>query len=179
MTPAPQSPYAIHKLTFEQLLLAYGRYRDLGSTVLRYANVYGPRQEPYGEASVVASFFDAARTGRSLRINARKKSGDSGCVRDYVFVSDVARANMLALSGAVQERVLNVGSGSGTSTHELAQAILACLGRDVALEFAAPRAGDLERSVLDPTLAARYLGKLVPLADGLRLTHDFHASRSG
>jgi len=177
--PAPQSPYAIHKLTFEQLLLAYGRYRDLGSTVLRYANVYGPRQGLHGEASVVASFFDAAGAGRSLRINARKKSGDPGCVRDYVFVSDVVRANTLALSGSVSERVMNVGSGCGTTTRELAQAILACMGRDVPLEPSAPRAGDLGRSVLDPTLAARYLGKLVPLEDGLRLTHDFYASRSG
>jgi UDP-glucose 4-epimerase len=177
--PAPQSPYAIHKLTFEQLLLAYGRFRDLGSTVLRYANVYGPRQDLHGEANVVACFFDAARTGRSLRINARQKSGDPGCVRDYVFVADVARANTLALSGSVNERVLNIGTGVGTTTHELARAILTCMGRDVPIARGAPRSGDLGRSVLDPTLAARYLGKLSPLAEGLRLTHDFHASRSG
>jgi UDP-glucose 4-epimerase len=177
--PAPQSPYAIHKLTFEQLLLAYGRFRDLGSTVLRYANVYGPRQDLHGETNVVASFFAAARTGRSLRINARKKLGDPGCVRDYVFVSDVARANTLALSGSVSEHALNVGTGIGTTTYELAQATLLCMGRDVPLERGAPRSGDLGRSVLDPTLAAPYLGKLILLADGLRLTHDFHASRSG
>jgi UDP-glucose 4-epimerase len=177
--PAPQSPYAIHKLAFEQLLVAYGRYRDLGSTILRYANVYGPRQDPPGEAGVVASFFEAARAGRSLRINARKTPGDAGCVRDYVFVADVARLNALALAGSVRERILNLGSGSGTSTRELGQAIVACVGRDLALEPGPPRAGDLGRSVLDSTLAAHYLGKLVPLADGLRRTHDFYASNSG
>lgn len=175
--PAPQSPYAIHKHTFEQLLGAYGRYKGMSSTILRYANVYGPRQDPHGEAGVVAIFFDMARAGRALRVNARQKAGDDGCIRDYVFVGDVARANLLALSGSVRERVLNVGSGTSTSTRELATRILASLGRDAALQFAEPRAGDLERSVLDPTLVERYLGRLVPLADGLQKTHDFYASR--
>lgn len=177
--PAPQSPYAIHKLTFEHLLAAYRRYRGLASTVLRYANVYGPRQDPHGEAGVVAIFFDLSRGGRALRVNARQKAGDDGCVRDYVFVGDVARANVLALSGAVSEGVLNVGSGTSTTTRELARAILALSGREGPLEFAPPRAGDLERSVLDPSLTEHYLGKLVSLADGLRLTHDFYASRGG
>ncbi|HWA75143.1 MAG TPA: NAD-dependent epimerase/dehydratase family protein [Polyangiaceae bacterium] len=175
--PAPQSPYAIHKHTFEQLLGAYGRYRDLGSTVLRYANVYGPRQDPHGEAGVVAIFFDKARAGQPLRVNARQRPGDDGCVRDYVFVTDVARANVLALSGSLKERLLNVASGIGTTTRELATTILASVGDGKPLEFAPTRAGDLERSVLDPTLVERYLGKLVPLADGLRQTHDFYASR--
>jgi UDP-glucose 4-epimerase len=175
--PAPESPYAIHKLAFEQLLAAYGRYRGLGWTVLRYANVYGPRQDPHGEAGVVAMFFDAARAGRSLRINARKEPGDDGCVRDYVFVSDVARANVLALSGVMREPLLNVGSGTATTTRELARAVLECAGRALPIEVAEPRPGDLGRSVLDPTLAAPYLGEPVSLADGLRLTHDFHASQ--
>src|SRR5450755_4291243 len=97
--PAPISPYAISKLAFEQLLDVYRSHHGLGSTVLRYANVYGPRQDPHGEAGVIAIFFDTVLKGGSLRVNARKTEGDAGCVRDYVYVSDVARANLAALAG--------------------------------------------------------------------------------
>jgi UDP-glucose 4-epimerase len=176
--PRPASPYAIHKLAFEQLLSVY-RQRGLASTVLRYANVYGPRQDPHGEAGVVAIFFDAAKRGARLRVNARKQAGDPGCVRDYVYVSDVARANVLALSGAVEQPILNVAAGEPTTTLELAQAVLKRLGRELAVQSGAPRDGDLERSVLDPSLAIRYLGQPVSLDQGLDETHAYYASRPG
>jgi len=168
--PAPASPYAIHKLAVEQLLSVYRRHRELDARVLRYANVYGPRQDPHGEAGVVAIFFDASRDGRPLRIFGQRVSGDAGGVRDYVYVSDVARMNVLALSGDIAEMVVNVGSGVPTTTQELARAILACTGRELPLESAPPRQGDLLVSLLDPSIAERYLGGMVPLARGLELT---------
>lgn len=175
-TPAqPLSPYAIHKLTFEQLLSVYRTHRGLVTTTLRYANVYGPRQDPHGEGGVVAVFFDSALAGRSLRINARRQQGDAGCLRDYVYVSDVVRMNLLAMAGQLNDPIVNVGTGTTTTTDELARAIIELSGRQVPLESSPPRAGDIERSVLDPTLALRYLGRLVDLASGLRATHEFYA----
>jgi UDP-glucose 4-epimerase len=177
--PQPMSPYAIHKLAFEHLLAVYRTHRGLASTTLRYANVYGPRQDPHGEAGVVAIFFDSVLAGRGVRINARARSGDDGCVRDYVYVSDVARLNILAISGRVSEKVVNVGTGKSITTRELADTVLAITGRNVPIEYGPPRAGDLERSVLDPTLTEQYLGGLVDVASGLKSTHEFYASKGG
>lgn len=176
--PKPVSPYAIHKLTFEQLLAVYAVHRGLNYTVLRYANVYGPRQDPHGEAGVVGIFFSAASGGRPLCVNARKESGDDGCVRDYVFVSDVARANVHALSGAISQRAINIGTGIPTTTRMLAESIRELSAREVPIHFGAFRAGDLERSLLDPTLAERVLGRLVPLKEGLTQTHAYYAARA-
>jgi UDP-glucose 4-epimerase len=173
----PASPYGIHKLTFEQLLAVY-RKRGFASTVLRYANVYGPRQDPQGEAGVVAIFFDAARRGVRLRVNARRVAGDPGCVRDYVYVADVVRANLLALSDAIEPPVLNVGTGKATTTLELARCILQRLGRELEVDSGPPRAGDLERSVLDTSLAVRYLGVPVTFEQGLDRTHAYYVDRA-
>jgi UDP-glucose 4-epimerase len=171
--PVPISPYAIHKFTFEQLLSVYQRERGLTTTVLRYANVYGPRQDPHGEAGVVAIFFGLLLANNPLRVNARVKLGDDGCVRDYVYVSDVAQANALALAGRVSEAVLNVGTGSPTSTMELAKRILAVAGSDVGTTPGAYRPGDLERSVLDTSKLVRYVPKPFDLDQGLRETFEF------
>ncbi|HET9954052.1 MAG TPA: NAD-dependent epimerase/dehydratase family protein [Polyangiaceae bacterium] len=172
----PQSPYAIHKLAFEQLMGVYAKHRGLETRVLRYANVYGPRQDPHGEAGVIAIFFDAALSGKGIRINARRSVGDAGCVRDYVFVSDVAQVNRLALYGQVTEPVVNLATGVPITTRELAETILKVTGRSVPLEPAPSRPGDLERSVIQPTLALRYIERLTPLEEGLRQTHAFYAS---
>jgi UDP-glucose 4-epimerase len=169
--PAPGSPYAIHKLAVEQLLSVYRKHRGLETRILRYANVYGPRQDPHGEAGVVAIFFASALEGRPLRVNGMRETGDGGCVRDYVYVGDVARMNVLALSGAVTEPVANVGTGVPTTTAELARAVLVVTACDVPLSNAPPRAGDLGVSLLDPTLPERYLGKLTPIETGLAETH--------
>jgi UDP-glucose 4-epimerase len=169
--PAPESPYAIHKLAVEQLLSVYRRHHALDVRVLRYANVYGPRQDPHGEAGVVAVFFSAARSGQPLRIHAQSTVGDAGCVRDYVYVGDVSRMNQLALSGELLEPVANVGTGVPTTTLDLARAVRKATGRDAPIEFVPPRRGDLLVSQLDPSLVERYLGSTVPLARGLELTH--------
>jgi UDP-glucose 4-epimerase len=174
--PAPISPYAISKLAFEQLLDVYQTHHGLGSTILRYANVYGPRQDPHGEAGVIAIFFDMVLNGRSLRVNARTTEGDAGCVRDYVYVSDVARANLAALAGKLPERVMNVGTGITVTTLELARQIARVSGRELTTHFGPPRAGDIERSVLDPARFTSALGKTVPLADGLRHTFEWYRS---
>jgi UDP-glucose 4-epimerase len=174
--PAPISPYAISKLAFEQLLDVYRIHHGLDSTVLRYANVYGPRQDPHGEAGVIAIFFDTAMRGGTLRINARSQDGDAGCVRDYVYVSDVARANLAALAGKLPERVLNVGTGSAITTLELATQIARVAGRELKTVFGPPRAGDIERSVLDPARFEQLLGSSVPLTEGLAHTFEWYRS---
>jgi UDP-glucose 4-epimerase len=172
----PISPYGISKLTFEKLLDVYRRERGLASTVLRYANVFGPRQDPHGEAGVVAIFFDLALAKRPLRVNGRSRSGDEGCVRDYVSVDDVARANLLALSGKTPP-VMNVGTGQATTTLALAQRILELSGSGSAIEYGPPRAGDLERSLLDPSRCAAALGSLTPLAVALDATAKWYSAR--
>jgi UDP-glucose 4-epimerase len=139
--------------------------------VLRYSNVYGPRQDPNGETGVVAHFFRAARAGEPLRVNGRRSIGDGGCVRDYVFVADVAKANLLALHGKLADSVTNVASGRATTTRELAQRILSLSGvtKSQVVETP-PRGGDVERSVLDPARLERVLAPLTSLDDGLQET---------
>jgi UDP-glucose 4-epimerase len=170
--PAPVSPYAISKLAFEQLLGVYRAHRGLESTILRYGNVYGPRQDPDGEAGVVAIFFKLIGQGRALPVNARRIVGDGGCVRDYVYVADVARANLMAATRRLQQRVLNVGTGVATSTVELARGIAMAVGDDnPRLDRKPRRMSDLERSVLDPVACSQALGELVSLNEGLRRTY--------
>jgi UDP-glucose 4-epimerase len=176
--PSPISPYAIHKLAFEQLLGVYQRERGLATRTLRYANVYGPRQDPHGEAGVVAIFIDAVLGGRGLRINARTTPGDEGCVRDYVYVGDVAEANAVALKGNIRESVLNVGTGATTTTRELAQAIMKVAGREVPTTAGDHRPGDIERSVLDREKLAAYVPAAFDLSEGLRLTVEFMRSKA-
>ncbi len=166
----PISPYAIHKLAYEQLLAVYQSQHSLQTTILRYANVYGPRQDPHGEAGVVAIFFNRAHAGQAVQVNARRTQGDPGCVRDYVYVSDVARANLLAIEGRLSAPVMNCGTGVATTTEQLAQVILNLSGSSSSYHHGPVRAGDLERSVLDPSLFERLIGTPVSLADGLAQT---------
>jgi UDP-glucose 4-epimerase len=171
---APISPYAISKLAVDQLLGVYRQHHGLRSTVLRYANVYGPRQDPHGEAGVVAIFLGLALAGKPLRINARKQQGDDGCLRDYVYVADVARANVAALAGKFGDPIVNIGTGVETSTRELAHAIVGLVGREIELIPSDPRPGDLERSVLDPQQCKLLLGELTNLAQGMRCTYEWY-----
>jgi UDP-glucose 4-epimerase len=177
MRPAPISPYAIHKLAFEHTLDVYRTHHGLDSVVLRYANIYGPRQDPHGEAGVVAIFFDTVLAGKTLRVNGMHAEGDPGCLRDYAYVGDVARANLAALAGRLPERLMNVGTGVAVSTLELAQAISAVAGAPPRTVFAPPRAGDVGRSVLDPTRFSAAFGSPVPISEGLRHTYEWYRSR--
>lgn len=170
----PKSPYGIHKLAFEQLLGVFGGANGMKTSVLRYANVYGPRQDAHGEAGVVAIFFSNARAGRPLQVFARRKLGDAGCVRDYTFVGDVARANLKAMTGALSQPLLNVASGHATTTLELAQQIIALTGSSSQVTRAEPRPGDVERSLLDPTRFEQAFGAPTPLAPGLAETARYY-----
>jgi UDP-glucose 4-epimerase len=145
----PLSPYACSKFAVECYLGAYAKEHGLTSTILRYANVYGPRQDPHGEAGVVAIFSQRLLEGKPLQIYARKEPGDGGCVRDYVFVGDVVRSNVLAIDAALKESVVNVCTGIATTTLELARAMGTAFGVEPVMQHGPRRPGDVERSVLD------------------------------
>jgi UDP-glucose 4-epimerase len=169
---APISPYACSKLAFENYLAAYGIGNGLPYTVLRYANVYGPRQDPHGEAGVVAIFSQRLLAGEPLQINARRERGDDGCVRDYVYVGDVVRANLRAARGELSDHVVNVCTGEATSTKALALALARAFERDPELVHAGTRDGDLERSVLEPDVSA-FGGEPLELGEGIGRTADW------
>lgn len=176
----PLSPYACSKLAIEHYLRMYGQAHGLPTTVLRYANVYGPRQDPHGEAGVVAIFAQRMLGGERCRINARKDVGDDGCIRDYVFVDDVVRANRLAIAGVLGSTTINVCTGVATTTREIAQGLLDALGLETPLDHGPWRPGDLERSVLDQAAMYESIGTPVGLADGLRRTaHWFRDREAG
>lgn len=165
--PVPLSPYACSKLAVEGYLGYYRHAFGLKSTILRYANVYGPRQDPHGEAGVVAIFCQRMLAGEPIQVNAKREQGDEGCVRDYVFVGDVVRANQMALRGEIAEPCVNVGTGVETTTLALARHIERALGVEAALGFGPKRAGDVERSVLEPWPG---LGQPIALAEGIART---------
>ncbi|MDD9932929.1 MAG: NAD-dependent epimerase/dehydratase family protein [Myxococcales bacterium] len=174
--PRPLSPYACSKLAAEHYLEAYNYERGLDYRVVRYANVYGPRQDPHGEAGVVAIFSQRLLAGESLQINARKEVGDEGCVRDYVYVADCVRANLLALGGKLGEPIVNVCTGEGCTTQALALKLAEAIGMEPELRHADRRAGDVERSVLD---GGDFLGAHppTPLATGLAETVEWFRQR--
>jgi UDP-glucose 4-epimerase len=161
----PLAPYGTSKLCGEEYLATWNRLYGTAHVSLRFGNVYGPRQEPHGEAGVVAIFMGILRDGGTARIY-----GDGRQTRDYVYVGDVVRAVLAAIGrdGAVY----NVGTGVETSVLELYDAIQEAAGVRRPAEHAEPRAGELQRSVLDISLAARELAWAPErtLADGLRET---------
>jgi UDP-glucose 4-epimerase len=175
--PNPLSPYACSKFAVEKYLTAYGREHGLRSTVLRYANVYGPRQDPHGEAGVVAIFSERILKGEPIQINARKQSGDAGCVRDYVFVADVVKANIWAIEGKLKQTPVNVCTGEATTTLDLARVIEAAAGATAKLGYGARREGDVERSVLDPG-SPPPLGAPTTLKDGIARTLAWFRERT-
>lgn len=165
--PLPLSPYACSKFSVEGYLRATKHERGLNYTVLRYANVYGPRQDPHGEAGVVAIFAQRLRDKQPIQINAKQEVGDAGCVRDYVYVGDVVRANMAALEGKISDPITNVCTGEATTTRMLAENLAVHLGQAVDIKAGPRRAGDVERSVLDPTRCVQRIGPATSLATGL------------
>lgn len=170
----PVCPYGVSKLTGEHYLFYYRRVHGLAYTALRYSNVYGPRQDPHGEAGVVAIFCTRLLERRDVTI-----FGDGLQTRDYVFVGDVVRANLAALEADVAGAV-NIGTGLETSVVTLYERIKALVGGDGGAEHAAVRPGEVLRSVLDASLAKRVLGwqPRAGLAEGLASTVDFFRARS-
>ncbi len=176
--PRPLSPYAITKFVSERYLDFYNHQYGLDYTVLRYANIYGPRQVPHGEAGVVAIFMDRLLAGKQCTLYHFKEE-PRGMVRDYCFVEDVAAANLLALEKGSREAV-NIGTGVQTHTGELFEAIFNTLRKKApglpeelgVMKRAAARAGDLKKSCLVIEKAAKVLGwaPRVSLAQGIEKT---------
>lgn len=162
----PFSPYATSKLAFETYLETYRAQFGLSSTVLRYGNVYGPRQDPHGEAGVMAIFARRLLRGEPVRVNTSRGGDPRGCVRDYVSVEDVARANLAAVQGRLNGTV-NVGSGEGHTTQEVAEALAGALGTPLAVQVAPYRPGDLDRSVLDVSRLRAAGLEMTPFDQGL------------
>jgi len=148
----PLAPYGTSKLCGEEYLATWNRLHGTSHVSLRLGNVYGPRQDPHGEAGVVAIFMGALREGDTPKIY-----GDGRQTRDYVYVADVVGAILAALerdSGGV----LNVGTGVETSVLELYDAVRRMTGIEREPTLVPARVGELQRSVLDISLAARELG---------------------
>jgi UDP-glucose 4-epimerase len=162
----PLAPYGTSKLCGEEYLATWNRLYDTSHVSLRFGNVYGPRQEPHGEAGVVAIFMGLLRDGGTPKI-----FGDGSQTRDYVSVHDVVRAMLLAFDHE-GGGVYNVGTGTETSVLELYDAIQQVSDIRREAELAPARLGELQRSVLDPSLAARELGWRAEraLLDGLTET---------
>ena len=176
----PESPYGIAKLAAEYYMAYYARVHGLDCVALRYANVYGPRQDPHGEAGVVAIFCNRLLDGRAMTI-----FGDGAQTRDYVFVKDVARANVAAASrdlpaiGRLDARAFNVGTGVETSVVQLADALRRVAGASTAAEHAPARPGELARSAVNVERSRSLLGwqPSVRLEDGLAETFAFFKAR--
>ncbi|MGH7660423.1 MAG: NAD-dependent epimerase/dehydratase family protein [Vulcanimicrobiaceae bacterium] len=170
----PESPYGITKMVGEHYLRFYKNERGLDFTSLRYANVYGPRQDPNGEAGVIAIF-----AGRFLSKSGVRIDWDGEQTRDYVFVEDVARCNVLALdrgSGGCYA----VGTGIRTSVNQLYHALVEISGFTAPIEHAPKRQGDVRDAQFDASLAKRELGwePQVALLDGMRTTYEYFRDRS-
>ncbi|MCA8993875.1 MAG: SDR family NAD(P)-dependent oxidoreductase [Planctomycetaceae bacterium] len=165
--PRPLSPYAASKFAVENYLRCYESEHGLQSTVLRYANVYGPRQDPHGEAGVVAIFVKRLLAGESLQVNAMSEVGDSGCIRDYVHVNDVVKANLAAAEGTIPHAVINVGTGLESTTQHLAELLQHAMETSVELKFAPRRPGDTQRSLLSPQRFTELFGAPLTLSAGL------------
>jgi UDP-glucose 4-epimerase len=168
----PVSPYGTAKLAGEEYLRAFNRLHGSAHVALRFGNVYGPRQDPHGEAGVVAIFL-----GSLFRSEAPRIFGDGAQTRDYVYVGDVARATLSALGQ--EGGVFNVGTGKETSVVELFELCKRVSGSSLDPTHVDARLGELQRSVLDTERAAHELGfrAMVELEDGLQATHDWLTGR--
>ena len=176
----PESPYAISKLSAEYYLAYYGRLHGVEHVAMRFGNVYGPRQDPHGEAGVVAIFCNRILDGKPLTI-----FGDGLQTRDYVYVGDVARAVFLGATHElppaerVDARAFNVGTGIGTSVIELTRLLQEAAGSSAEVAFAPKRPGEQQESFLDAGKARMLLGwePKVSLSEGLAKTFAWSESQ--
>ncbi len=170
--PMPISPYGASKYAVESYLGYYRAVYGLDYVALRYSNVYGPRQNPHGEAGVVAIFCTRIISGKPCLI-----FGDGNQTRDYVFAEDVARANILAINAPVGR--YNIGTEIETSVNELVVVLRRAVGREFDVEYAPSRPGEVQRISLDIGLARRVLGWSpdVSLEDGISRTWQWFSKR--
>jgi UDP-glucose 4-epimerase len=164
----PLSPYGVSKYCAEQYIGYFRRTYELETVVLRYANVYGPRQNPNGEGGVVGIFARRILLGEPCIVY-----GDGEQTRDFVFVVDVARANRLAMQGTLG--TFNIGTGAETSLNQLLTSFERVVGHPVARQYAPARLGEVQRMAVDASEARHRLGWLptVSLEDGLARTLEW------
>ena len=169
----PLSPYGVSKVSVELYLHFYGKTHGLDYTILRYANIYGPRQDPLGEAGVVAIFTNAMFDGKQPIIN-----GDGAQTRDYTYVGDVVEANLFSLSKGSGE-AFNIGTGIETDVNELAQKLRGLIGYKGEITHGPAKSGEQKRSVIDPSKAGNMLGwkPKVSINEGLKRTVAWHKER--
>jgi UDP-glucose 4-epimerase len=170
----PCSPYGVTKLTVEKYLYFFHFVYGLKYTILRYANVYGPRQNPHGEAGVVAIFINKMLAGEQPIIN-----GDGKQTRDFVYVDDVVRANLLALEKGVVD-IFNVGTGIETDVNTIFRELNALTGGKTPEKHGPPKEGEQRRSVISYKKAKEILGwePQVDLKEGLRRTVEFFRKKA-
>ena len=175
LLPAPVSTYGASKMASELYLGVFRAAHGLRAACLRYANVYGPRQDPHGEAGVVAIFCGRLLDGKPCTVY-----GDGKQTRDYVYVGDVARMNLLAAEAGFDGAV-NVATGVETDVVELYGHLAKAAGVGAPPEFGAPRAGEQRRSCLNPRQAFARLGWIpeTPIGDGLARTFEWFKGRRG
>jgi UDP-glucose 4-epimerase len=172
LLPAPRSPYGAGKLCEEIYLTAFGILNGVSGMALRYANVYGPRQDGTGEAGVVAiSCWRLAAGDRAIVY------GDGEQQRDFVYVEDVAAANVAAL-GSEHSGPVNIGTGVSLSIRTVVEMLSQLYESEVGWEFGPPRGGEVRRTCLDPARAWERLGWSPSIAahEGLRRTKQYFAS---
>jgi UDP-glucose 4-epimerase len=169
----PICPYGVSKHTVEHYLFMYRANYGLSFLALRYPNVYGPRQDPRGEAGVVAIF-----TGRMLADQPVIINGDGTQQRDFVYVTDCARANVLALEPDREGGIYNLGSGRGTSVLEIFNALAAITGYEKPPQFGPGKLGETYRIWLNAEKARRELGwaPTLGLEDGLARTVEYFSA---
>ena len=165
----PRDPYGASKASFELYLPVFAMNYGLQYTILRYPNVYGPRQDPFGEAGVVSIFIGQMLRGVQAVIN-----GDGEQQRDFVYVSDVVRANLLALENG-DDGVYNLGWGAGVSVNEIFKRLKAMTDYSLDEFHGPPKLGEVRYSYLDASKARQELGwePLVSLDEGLRQTVEY------
>lgn len=174
--PDPASPYAAGKLSGETYLNAFRHLYGMDCTHIAPANVYGPRQDPHGEAGVVAIFAKALLAGAPTKVY-----GDGSNTRDYVYVGDVVDAFVRASGTTGGGQRFNIGTGVETSDRALHTVVAKAVGAPDDPQFAPPRLGDLARSCLDVRKAEMVLGwhPRVTLEEGVRRTVDYFRGQAG
>jgi len=169
----PVSPYGITKMVTEHYLRFFKADHGLDYTVLRFGNVYGPRQDPNGEAGVIAIFLGRFLAGEGIRID-----WDGEQTRDYLYVGDVARVNLAALTGGSGETYV-IGTGVPTSVNEIYRALVDVTGFAAPVTHAPRRPGDAREVYFNPAKALRELGwrAETSLLEGMRKTHEYFRNR--
>ena len=176
MTPKPQSPYAVQKLTSEYYARVFYELYDLETVALRFFNVYGPRQDPSSPYSGVISIFMT----KALQHAPAVIYGDGNQSRDFIYVQDVARANLLAAAAPeVSGQVINIGSGISVNINQLWEAIYKLSGKNLKPEYAPKRPGDIVKSVAAIDSAKTRLGfePETSFEEGLKLTFEWYRKR--